>query len=58
MEVLLVDMHHDQLEQAEDGEQAGGDPAEKGDKLKGGSLLWENPNHRLDLQVSLAHILC
>ena len=57
MEVLLIDEDHDQLEQAEDGEEQGDDPAQPGDQLKCFILLFENPNHRLDRQVSLANIL-
>ena len=58
MEVLLVDVHHDQFEQAEDGEQDWGDPAQLHDQLECISLFLENPNHRLDGQVSLANICC
>ena len=58
MEVLLVDAHHGEVEQAEDGEEEGDDPAEEGGFLKGVSLFWENPNHRLDGHVPLTHIIC
>ena len=53
MEVLLVDVHHDQFEQAEDGEQEGDEPGQLGDQLKGVSLFLENPNHWLDGQVNI-----
>ena len=58
MEVPLVDVHHDQFEQAEDGEQEGDEPGQLGDQLKGVRLFLENPNQWLDGQVSLADIRC